>query len=363
MTIDEKYMALALEEAAKGLGKTNPNPMVGALVVKNDEIISAGFHEIYGSHHAEVNALNKAGEKAQGATIYVTLEPCSHHGKTPPCVDKIIQCGIKKCVVATLDPNPLVAGRGIKILQEAGIEVTIGVLEKEAKLLNEVFFQYIVDKNPYIFLKCAITLDGKIATKNFSSKWITNSLAREKVQYYRNKFMGIFVGTNTVLEDNPGLRCGLENGRDPYRITIDKNLKIPVTHKIISHNQDEKTIFAVHSSMVNSEKYNLLKDKYKIKFIIFSQEKISLENLFREVGKFSIDSILVEGGCEIISQVFEENLFHGGEIFLAPKILGDSNSIPFISGFNRNSIEEAINLKNISYEIYGDNIGIKFKNK
>ncbi|MCJ8342494.1 MAG: bifunctional diaminohydroxyphosphoribosylaminopyrimidine deaminase/5-amino-6-(5-phosphoribosylamino)uracil reductase RibD [Cetobacterium sp.] len=356
---DSYYMNLALTEARKGEGKVNPNPLVGAVVVKNNKILGIGYHKVYGSHHAEVNALNMS-KNSEGATIYVTLEPCSHQGKTPPCVDKIIQEKIKKCVIGTLDPNPLVSGSGVKKLQEAGIEVIVGILEEEALKLNEVFFKYIKNKNPYIFLKCGITLDGKIATRDFSSKWITNSLAREKVQYYRNKFMGIFVGTNTVLKDNPSLTCTLENKRDPFRITIDKNLEIPIDYKIIANNFDEKTIFIIENSKINSEKYNLLKNKYKIKFISLDEKDFSLEKIFKKVGEFGIDSILVEGGSSIISQIFENNLYDSGEFFIAPKILGDEKSIPFINGFSKSKIDEAFKLNNVKFNLYGNNIGLEF---
>lgn len=360
---DIKYMKLALTEAIKGEGKVNPNPLVGSVVVKDGKILSIGYHEKYGEFHAERNALNKIDKKAQGATIYVTLEPCSHYGKTPPCVDIIIESGIKRCVVATLDPNPLVAGKGIEILKKSGIEVVVGVLEEEAKDLNKVFFKYILTKKPYIFLKCGITLDGKIATHNFSSKWITNSIAREKVQKYRNKFTGIFVGKNSVIEDNPSLDARIENGRNPFRITIDKNLEIPSTHKIIANNNDEKTIIITSKKMIETDKYKMLMEKYKIKFITLEGDIFSLEEIFSKIGELGIDSILIEGGSNIISQLFKDNLIDSGEIFIAPKILGDSSAIPFIDGFKRDSIGDAIELKKVKYNIYEDNIGLEFKMK
>ncbi|MEG0397923.1 MAG: bifunctional diaminohydroxyphosphoribosylaminopyrimidine deaminase/5-amino-6-(5-phosphoribosylamino)uracil reductase RibD [Cetobacterium sp.] len=358
---DIEYMRLALNEAIKGEGRVNPNPLVGAVVVKNDKIISTGYHEKYGEAHAERNALNKIGELAEGATLYVTLEPCSHTGKTPPCVDKIIESKIKRCVVATLDSNPLVSGKGIKKLKDAGIEVQVGILEKEALEINSVFFKYVEEKLPFIFLKCGITLDGKIATKDFSSKWITNSLAREKVQMYRNKFMGIMLGKNSVLHDNPTLDCRMEGGRNPVRIIIDSKLDIPYEYKVISNNEDEKTIIVTSKQMVETQKYSILKEKHKIKFITLLENEFQLKDIFKQVGKLGIDSILVEGGSSVISQLFRDNLIDAGEIFIAPKILGDSTSIPFVDGFSRSLISEAIELKNVKYNIYGDNIGLEFK--
>ncbi|MBQ3437593.1 MAG: bifunctional diaminohydroxyphosphoribosylaminopyrimidine deaminase/5-amino-6-(5-phosphoribosylamino)uracil reductase RibD, partial [Fusobacterium sp.] len=244
-------MAKAMELAKLGFGKVNPNPLVGAVVVKDNKIVGEGWHKEYGGPHAEVHALDMAGKNAEGATIYVTLEPCSHYGKTPPCAKKIIDSGIKKCIVATLDPNPLVAGKGIKLLEEAGVEVEVGLLEAEAKILNRVFFKYISTNTPYLFLKCGITLDGKIASRTGNSKWITNEIAREKVQKLRTKYMSIMVGINTVLEDNPSLDSRCENSRNPFRIVIDPFLKIKEHAKLLNF-KDNKAI--IITSENNKEK-------------------------------------------------------------------------------------------------------------
>lgn len=356
----EKHMEVAIHEALKGIGKVNPNPLVGAVIVKGESIVSLGHHDYYGGPHAEVNAISKLDKNdLLNATIYVTLEPCSHFGKTPPCTDLIIKSGIKKCVVGCLDPNPLVAGKGVKLLQEAGIEVIVGVLEEECKNLNSVFFKYIENKTPYIFIKCGITLDGKIATQNFSSKWITNSQARNKVQNYRNFFSGILVGANTVLQDNPSLTCHLENSRDPYRIILDRNLTISEEYNIILENKDNKTIIVTLEENIKTEKFKIFQNKYNIKFITFNTNE-SLTNILKKIGALGIDSILVEGGSSIISQFFMENLYDGGEIFIAPKILGDSNAIPFVNGFSPMNIQDGIELKNITINTYGDNVGFNF---
>ncbi|MEG0068193.1 bifunctional diaminohydroxyphosphoribosylaminopyrimidine deaminase/5-amino-6-(5-phosphoribosylamino)uracil reductase RibD [Cetobacterium sp.] len=354
----EQYMRLALEEAKKGIGAVNPNPLVGAVVVKDNTILAKGYHQKFGGPHAEVNAIKDAGN-VEGSTIYVTLEPCSHFGKTPPCTQLIINSKIKKCVIATLDPNPLVSGRGVQQLKDAGIEVVVGVLKKEAQHLNKVFFKYIQNKIPYIFIKTGITLDGKIATKNFSSKWITNSVAREKVQKYRNFFSGILVGSNTVLKDNPSLKCTSPNGRDPYRIIFDRNLTITEEYNIIYKNEDKKTILVVDDRYSNSEKYNNLKDKYSVTFIhTFKDEPIL--DILKKIGEFGIDSILVEGGSQIISSFFKENLYDGGEFMIAPKILGDSEAIPFIDGFSPTSIQDCLNLENLKINLYDNNVGFEF---
>ena len=367
--INEKYMRMAIELAKKGAGGVNPNPMVGAVVVKNGEVIGRGYHNFFGGPHAEVYALEEAGRDAEGATIYVTLEPCSHYGKTPPCAKKIIDMGIKKCFIGSSDPNPKVAGRGVAMLKEAGIEVVENVLKEECDEVNQVFFKYIKTKIPYLFVKCGITLDGKIALSNGISKWITNSIAREKVQYYRNKFMGIMVGINTVLTDNPSLTARIENGVNPFRIIVDPNLQINENCKVVKNNEDEKTIIITSQKNLFAEdventeiqmKQKRLVEKNKVKFIFIDGEKFSFKKMLEEIGKTGIDSVLLEGGETLISLAFEENVIDGGEIFIANKILGDSSAKPFISGFVREKMEEAVQLTNVRNNIYGENVGMEF---
>ena len=367
--INEKYMRMAIELAKKGAGGVNPNPMVGAVVVKNGEVIGRGYHNFFGGPHAEVYALEEAGRDAEGATIYVTLEPCSHYGKTPPCAKKIIDMGIKKCFIGSSDPNPKVAGRGVAMLKEAGIEVVENVLKEECDEVNQVFFKYIKTKIPYLFVKCGITLDGKIALSNGISKWITNSIAREKVQYYRNKFMGIMVGINTVLTDNPSLTARIENGVNPFRIIVDPNLQINENCKVVKNNEDEKTIIITSQKNLFAEdventeiqmKQKRLVEKNKVKFIFIDGEKFSFKKMLEEIGKTGIDSVLLEGGETLISLAFEENVIDGGEIFIANKILGDSGAKPFISGFAREKMDEAIQLTNVRNNIYGENVGMEF---
>lgn len=368
-SINEKYMRMAIELAKRGAGAVNPNPMVGAVVVKNGEVIGRGYHKFFGGPHAEVYALEEAGEKAEGATIYVTLEPCSHYGKTPPCAKKIIDMGIKKCFIGSSDPNPKVAGRGVAMLKEAGIEVVENVLKEECDEVNQVFFKYIKTKIPYLFVKCGITLDGKIALSNGISKWITNSIAREKVQYYRNKFMGIMVGINTVLTDNPSLTARIENGVNPFRIIVDPNLQIDENCKVVKNNEDEKTVIITSQKNLFTEdaenteiqiKQKRLSEENKVKFIFIDGEKFSFKEMLEEIGKTGIDSILLEGGETLISLAFEENVIDGGEIFIANKILGDSRAKPFISGFVREKMEEAVQLTNVRNNIYGENVGMEF---
>lgn len=355
--MDEKYMDLALELAEKGKGYVNPNPMVGAVVVKDGEIVGRGWHKFYGGPHAEVYALEEAGAKAEGATIYVTLEPCSHFGKTPPCAEKIKKMKIKKCVIACLDPNPIVAGRGKKILEEAGIEVVVGVREKEAKELNKVFMKYITEKNPYLFLKCAITLDGKIATNEKDSKWITNEKSREKVQFLRHEYMSIMVGINTLINDNPRLTARIENGINPFRIVVDPHLCTPLESNFVNMADDNKSIIITSKENEKNDKIKELENK-NVKIIYMEGFDFSVDEILKKIGELKIDSVLLEGGSYLISKAFKENRIDGGEIFIAPKILG--GGLPFIDGFDFKEIKDCFHLQNVKFNVYDDNISVEF---
>ena len=355
--MDEKYMDLALELAEKGRGYVNPNPMVGAVVVKDGEIVGKGWHKFYGGPHAEVYALDEAGAKAEGATIYVTLEPCSHFGKTPPCAEKIKKMKIKKCVIACLDPNPIVAGRGKKILEEAGIEVVVGVREKEAKELNKVFMKYITEKNPYLFLKCAITLDGKIATNERDSKWITNEKSREKVQFLRHEYMGIMVGINTLINDNPRLTARIENGVNPFRIVVDPHLCTPLESNFVNMADDNKSIIVTSKENEKNDKITELENK-NVKIIYMEGYDFSVHEILKKIGELKIDSVLLEGGSYLISKAFKENRIDGGEIFIAPKILG--GGLPFIDDFDFKEIKDCFHLENVKFNVYDDNISVEF---
>lgn len=357
---DKEYMKRAIELAKLGEGKVNPNPLVGAVVVKNGEIIGEGWHKKYGEAHAEVFALDMAGKAVEGATIYVTLEPCSHYGKTPPCAKKIVDSGIKKCFVAVLDPNPLVAGKGIEYLREAGIEVEVGLLAEEAYELNRIFFKYITKKTPYLFLKCGITLDGKIATRTGNSKWITNEIAREKVQRLRTKYMAIMVGINTVIKDNPSLDSRCNNSRNPFRIVIDPNFDIEKSAKLLNFN-DKKSILIVSEKIKESKKEKIKEfEDMAVRFVYLLGETFKMEDILIELGKLNIDSVLLEGGSTLISNALRENAIDGGEIFVAPKILGDKEAIAFASGFEFENIDDIFKLPNPKFNIYGDNISVEF---
>jgi diaminohydroxyphosphoribosylaminopyrimidine deaminase/5-amino-6-(5-phosphoribosylamino)uracil reductase len=316
----EQCMKLTINLAKKGRGKTSPNPMVGALVVKNGEIVGRGYHKRFGQFHAEANALIACRDKAKDATLYVNLEPCCHHGKTPPCTDMIIKSGIRKVVCATLDPNSQVNGRGIKALREGGVEVHLGVLEREAKELNEVYMKFITTGLPFVMLKVAQTLDGKIATKLGDSKWITNQDSRGFVHSLRASVDAVLVGANTVKRDDPELTIHGAVGDDPIRIIMDSSGKIPHSLKIVKENKDGKTVIATanHKTMKEfQEGVNVWKLKKR------KGDEVDLAELLKKAGENQITSLLVEGGRKVFTSFLKEKLVDKIYYFLSPKILGD----------------------------------------
>ena len=348
-------MELAIELAQKGAGKVNPNPMVGAVIVKDGTIIGEGYHEKYGEGHAEVNAFESLKEDPSGATMYVTLEPCSHYGKTPPCVDKIIQSKIKRVVIGMIDPNPLVAGNGVDKLKRAGIEVKVGVLEDKCKKLNEIFIKYILTKNPYVVLKTAMSLDGKIATRNGESKWISSEKSRLQVHNLRNKFSAIMVGVNTVIKDNPELTCRIKNGNDPIRIIVDSTLRIPINSKVLQ-NKDNKTIIATTKRASINSMQELLKKNINVIIIDEKNGQVDLNALIKKLGELGIDSILLEGGSTLNYSALEENIVDKVMIYIAPKIIGGESSKTPVGGRGIDKLNNAFKLKNIAINILNEDI-------
>ncbi|MGL5346594.1 MAG: bifunctional diaminohydroxyphosphoribosylaminopyrimidine deaminase/5-amino-6-(5-phosphoribosylamino)uracil reductase RibD [Peptostreptococcaceae bacterium] len=355
----EKYMKRALELASKGKGKVSPNPMVGAVIVKNSDIISEGYHIVYGKEHAEINALKNTTECVEDSTMYVTLEPCSHFGKTPPCVEEIIKNKISKVVIGCLDPNPLVSGKGVKKLKENGIEVVVGVLEEECRKLNEVFFKYICAKKPFITMKCAMSLDGKIATNIGESRWISCELSRRKVHKLRNEVSGIMVGVDTVIKDNPQLTCRLENGRNPIRIIVDSKLRIPIESKVVQGTDIAKTIVAT-TNMANKNKISELIHK-GVQVIVtnIKNERVDLEELMTILAKNKIDSILLEGGASLNYSALEEGIVDKVQIYIAPKIIGGKDAKTPVAGEGVELLEDAFRLCDITTKSIGDDIFIE----
>lgn len=356
-----EYMRRALELAKGGIGYTSPNPLVGAVIVKEGRIIGEGYHEAYGRHHAEVNAFLSATEDAEGGTMYVTLEPCSHYGKTPPCANLIVEKGIKKVVIGLEDPNPLVAGKGIKTLEEAGIEVVTGVLEEEGKKLNEIFLKYITTNMPFVIMKTAMTLDGKIATRTNASKWITGELSRKNVHELRHKVTGIMVGIGTVLADDPSLTTRLEDriGKDPIRIIVDSSGRIPLDSKVLNLKSHTETIVVV-TNRAAKEKIKSLQEKGARVIVTPSKERrVDLNFLMKELGQRNIDSILLEGGSELNYSALEEGIVDKVNAFIAPKIIGGNTAKTPVGGQGKAYINEAINLERIDVHDFGQDIMIE----
>ncbi|AFS79590.1 riboflavin biosynthesis protein RibD [Gottschalkia acidurici 9a] len=359
--MESVYMKRAIELAKKGEGHVSPNPLVGAVIVKNESIIGEGYHGFYGGDHAEINALKNSTESVEGSTMYVTLEPCSHFGKTPPCVNAIVENNIKKVVIGLKDPNLLVSGRGIQILKSNGIEVVTSVLEDECKKLNEIFLKYITTKTPFVILKYAMTLDGKIATHIGDSKWISNSLSRKHVHEIRHKLSSIMVGIGTVLKDNPSLNTRLEDkeGLDPIRIIVDTKGRIPLDSKVINLKSSSRTIVAT-TELAPKDKLKALEDK-DVEIIItpVKDSYVDLIYLLKSLGSKGIDSILLEGGSELSFSALQENIVDKVVAFISPKIIGGSSAKTPIGGTGIEFMKDAINLNNISLKTFNEDIMIE----
>lgn len=347
---DLSYMRKAFNLAKTAAGRTSPNPLVGCAIVKNGLIVGEGFHHKAGTPHAEINALNHAGNKAFGATAYVTLEPCSHFGRTPPCADALIRAGIKKVYVAMVDPNPLVAGKGINRLREAGVEVYVGLLQKEAEQINEVFIKAITTGLPFVIYKSAMTLDGKISTDNGDAFWVSSEKSRSLGQMYRNLYDVIMIGSETVLKDDPKLNCRLPGGRDPVRLVIDGKLAIS-EHAQVLYSSPAPCIIAT-SLAAPQEKIERLQSINNVEIWQYATERyVPLVNLMRDLVQHEWTSVLLEGGGTLAGHMLIEGLIDKVELFVAPKFVGGHGPSPF-SGFNVSKMADAILLS--GYEIHTD---------
>jgi diaminohydroxyphosphoribosylaminopyrimidine deaminase/5-amino-6-(5-phosphoribosylamino)uracil reductase len=356
---DEIYMKRAIELALRAQGRTSPNPIVGAVIAKDGQIIGEGYHHKAGTPHAEINALSQAGESARGATIYVTLEPCSHYGKTPPCANALVEAGLERVVAAVLDPNPLVRGRGMEILRDAGLKTTVGVCETEAKRINEFFFKYITTGMPFVTLKMAMTLDGKVATKKGDSKWISNDQSRAFVHELRNIYDGVMVGIGTVIKDNPRLNTRLQRKdiRNPVRIIIDGGLDLPLDSFIVQSAAEQPTIVFCAASSASSPKEHILADKgIKIVKVEGTARKIALESVLKKLGEMNICSVLVEGGPEINGYLLEHNLADKVHWFIAPKLAGGRAAPSPIAGNGVELMSDSWPVRNPQVQKFGDDI-------
>lgn len=358
----EEYMRRALELARKGEGHTSPNPMVGCVVVKDGRIISEGYHEKYGEFHAERNALTRCTEDTAGADLYVTLEPCCHQGKTPPCTDIIIEKKIARVFVGSMDSNPLVAGKGVQILRDHGIYVETGILDAECRKLNEVFYHYIATKTPFVVMKYAMTLDGKIACATGDSKWVTGEIARTQVHRMRGRYRGIMVGIGTVLADDPMLNCRVEGGVDPVRIICDSNLHIPTESQIVKTASDIETIVACSQEALESkrkqEKIRRLKEAGIQIIGTEGAHGVNLVELMKKLGGQNIDSILLEGGGTLNASALEDGIVNKVYAYIAGKLIGGMDARSPVEGMGIDRMADAITLQNMEIEKLGDDFCI-----
>lgn len=351
MTTHEFYMDIALNYARAMKGQTDPNPLVGCVIVNHKRIVGIGTHLKAGEPHAEIHALRMAKEQARGGTLYVTLEPCSHHGKTGPCAEAIVNAGVKKVVIATLDPNPIVSGSGVAILKNAGIEIEIGIRESEANKMNEVFNTFIVETRPFITLKTGITMDGKVATHASHSKWITSEVARKDVHQLRHQHMAILTGINTVLKDNPALTARIPSGRNPIRIVMDSTLKIPLNYQLVQDQQAETWIFTTMNH--DKEKRKALEALGITVIVTEDTSMVDPRQVVSYLGKEGVSSLLLEAGGTINAAFLEQQLIDKVILYMAPKLIGGKDAPTFLEGTGVKTMEEAIELTDITIEKMG----------
>jgi len=347
---DAKFMRAALDLAVKATGRTNPNPLVGCVIVKDEQIVGEGYHLKAGTPHAEVHALAAARDQAHGATAYVTLEPCSHFGRTPPCADALIRAGIKRVVIAMEDPNPLVAGQGINRLREAGIQVDVGLLRHEASIINEIFIKAITTELPFVLYKTAMTLDGKIATETGDSRWVSNEKSRHYVHQLRDRYNVILAGSETVMQDNPALTCRLPGGKDPVRLIIDGQLRIPENAQVLTASERSPCIIAT-TLAASTDKLERLQLLEQVEVWLYDTPRhVPLKKLLRDLVRRGWTSVLLEGGGGLAGALIAEQCVDKIEFFIAPKLVGGNGPSP-LSGLHIQHMAEAIPLQDLCVDL------------
>jgi len=352
---DEKWMKRTLRLAEAGRGRTSPNPVVGAVLVRRGKTVGEGYHARIGEPHAEIVALRQAGDKARGAVLYVNLEPCTHYGRTPPCVPQVINAGVKRVVIGMEDPNPMVNGKGIEALRKFGLDVRVGVLKKECRRLNEAFCKYILKKEPFVVLKVAATMDGKIATRDGDSKWISGEASRRFVHKLRDQVDGVLVGVDTILRDNPLLTARRKEGREPFRIVLDSRLKIPEEAKVFEHSPQE--VILATTEAAPEDKIERLRERGVRVLITDSKEgRVNLKSCLKELAELGIISLLVEGGSRVNGSFLDEGLIDKFLLFLSPKLMGDPQALGIFGGSGVFNLEEAIAMKEIKTKRIGEDV-------
>lgn len=356
--IHTKYMRQALRLARKGLGRTSPNPCVGAVIVKNGRVLASGYHHKAGMPHAEIEALNQLGGKASGATLYVTLEPCNHQGRTPPCTEAILRSGIRTVVVGMTDPNPTVSGGGCRFLEQHGLQVKKGILESECRVLNEAFVTFVTLGRPFVTVKSALTLDGWAATATGDARWVTNERSRRFVHTLRDRVDAVLVGVGTILADNPLLTARIQRGRskDPVRIVVDTNLRTPSHAKVLYHESRADTVIAVGNHVAAERLERLRRPGVRPLVCPTKEGRIDLVALLDILGEQSITSLLVEGGAGILGSLIREKLVDKFLIFKAPKILGGDDGVPLAAGPGPKTMDRCIELENVEIRRFGSDV-------
>jgi diaminohydroxyphosphoribosylaminopyrimidine deaminase / 5-amino-6-(5-phosphoribosylamino)uracil reductase len=362
MTLHERFMKQALGLARKGAGRVSPNPMVGALVVRGGAVVGAGYHRLFGGPHAEVYALEQAGELARGADMYVTLEPCAHTGKTPPCADALVRAGVGRVFVGMADPNPLVGGRGMKKLRAAGIAVESGILESECRRLNESFLKFITTGMPFVALKAAVTLDGRIATRTGDSKWITCPESRRFSHRLRSEADAVMVGSGTVLADDPQLtvRLGKKAGKQPLRVIVDGRLRIPLSSQVVQPEHAAGTMIVTRPDGAATAKAGKLK-ALGVRVLACPQKRgrVDMRRLLKKLAARGIASVLIEGGAELAASALAGGVVDKVYVFYAPKILGGRQAVGMIGGTGPSRIAEAVNIIDLRLRRIKDDILIE----
>lgn len=357
--VDQRHMQRALRMAVRGQGFVEPNPMVGCVIAQGDAVIADGWHQRFGGPHAEVNALSSAASK-QGdltsATLYVTLEPCAHHGKTPPCVQAVVNSGIQRVMISQVDPHPDVSGRGIQQLKSAGLEVHVGLLETAARELNAPYHKRIATGRPWVLAKWAMTLDGKIATRTGSSQWITNSQSREKAHLIRGRMDAIIVGRNTVTQDDPALTARPPGPRTAMRVALDSKAQIALRSQLVETAAETPTMIAVGPAAPNASCVALKKAGCTIVTCSAADPNERLEQLLDELGKRQMTNVLIEGGSQLLGSFLDRQLVDEAHIFIAPKIIGGREAFSAMAGMGVPTIEDAWQLKQPAVEILNDNV-------
>jgi len=353
---DELYMSRALKLAKQGNGYVNPNPLVGAVIVKDGEVVGKGYHRKFGGPHAEVRALEDAGNLAQGGKMYVTLEPCTHHGKTPPCTDAIIDNGLKEVFIATKDPNPKVSGGGEERLRKAGIKVHVGLLEQEAIRINEIFFRYVQTGIPFVLLKLAMTADGKLATTTGDSRWVTSEVSRKRVHELRSRYSSIMVGKNTLLEDDPRLTVRKVDGPDGARFILTTSGDIPTDLHVFNLSSSAQTIVVTGKGTTDTRVESFRNVGASVWKVKTKDGRIDLSDLLVRIGDNGYDSLLVEGGGELAWSFLSQGLVDKIHFFISPKIIGGVDAISAVGGAGMEKINEAIQLERVQISKSGPDV-------